>query len=380
MASPSLYLSFFSSAFSSVFTLFFARLFKPQTVPQRDLTGQTAIVTGSNSGIGLWIAIQLARQGADVCLACRNQEKGDAAVSFIQSQLNNNSNSSSGQVNGAGVRPGNVFCWKVDFSDMESVHAFCSRWNAQGTEIDMLVHNAGIADAPVGGRRYNEKGRDVVYVTNVIGSVLMTHLLEQRLSRNARVVFTSSGGSYNGLNSFLLPRPPRLDEASRNVVVRVWRSIKKALGIKDSAAVVYGQTKAHQILFAALLQKHFSASQGTNRTAHAFAPGFTQSAIFNKFEMTWRTWLYDPVFSMLRLTEKLVATDTDEGAKTGAWLAACGSEKGVEGGRYWEWMRKEVSVVDFSRAKMGEEAFMKKAKDVWKEWEMDAGCKWDLAI
>lgn len=376
MASQSLFLAFFCSAVRSMYNLFFARLFKPQVLPQRDLTGQTAIVTGANSGIGLWLSIQLARQGANVCLACRNQEKGDAAVSFIQSQL---SDSNSSQLNGHGVNPGNVFCWKVDIGDMESVRAFCSRWNAQGPEIDMLVHNAGIAGFRDESRPWDEKGRHNMHVTNVIGSLLMTHLLEQRLSHNARVVFTSSASNYSAADTFLLARPPRLDQASGNAVVKLWRSMKKSMGIKDSEAVVYAQTKAHQILFAILLQKHFSA-QGTKRSAHTFSPGFTKTEIFEKLEMRWRSWVYDPVFSLLYVLQDLAATESYEGAKTGTWLAGCGSDEGMEGGGYWELMRREVSVVDFARGKMGEEAFISKAKEIWEEWEKDAGCKWDLAI
>ena len=380
MAPLSLYLSFYSSAFTGVLNLLFARLYTSQAPPPRNLTGQTAIVTGANSGVGLWIAVHLARQGADVCLACRSQERGDAAVSFIKSQLNSSSNSSTAKTNGESITPGNVFCWQVDVSDMQSVRAFSSRWNTQGPEISMLVHNAGIADVPSGSRHFDEKGRHIVYITNVLGSFLMTHLLEQQLSANARVVFTSSAASYSGLDTFLLPRPPRVDDASGNMVVRLWRRVKKYIGIKDTAAAVYAQTKAQQILFASLLQKHFSASSVSSRKAHAFSPGFTQSPIFEKFDARWQTWLHDPGYMLLKLTEKSVATDTVEGAKTGAWLAACGGDDEIEGGKYWEWMTKEVSVVDFMREKMGEEAFRRKAVEVWKEWEADAGIKWEIAI
>jgi hypothetical protein len=45
--------SFYISLFKSLLSLVFARLYKSQHVPKRDLSGQTAIVTGANSGIGL---------------------------------------------------------------------------------------------------------------------------------------------------------------------------------------------------------------------------------------------------------------------------------------------------------------------------------------
>ncbi len=46
----------------------------------RPLTGQVAIVTGGNAGIGLATAKKLAERGADVVLACRSRERGEAAV------------------------------------------------------------------------------------------------------------------------------------------------------------------------------------------------------------------------------------------------------------------------------------------------------------
>ena len=52
-----------------------------QDIP--DQTGRGAIVTGSNSGIGYETARILAHKGADVVLACRSTEKGQAALNKI---------------------------------------------------------------------------------------------------------------------------------------------------------------------------------------------------------------------------------------------------------------------------------------------------------
>ena len=48
-----------------------------------DLTGKIAVVTGANSGIGYETARALARKGAAVILACRDEDKGKAAVQRI---------------------------------------------------------------------------------------------------------------------------------------------------------------------------------------------------------------------------------------------------------------------------------------------------------
>ncbi len=45
-----------------------------------DLGGKTAVVTGSNSGLGLEAAKLLAAQGARVLMACRNVAKAERAA------------------------------------------------------------------------------------------------------------------------------------------------------------------------------------------------------------------------------------------------------------------------------------------------------------
>lgn len=141
------------------------------------------------------------------------------------------------------------------------------------------------------------------------------------------------------------------------------------------AAPAYGLSKAQQVLFAALLQGHFDrspANGGTCRTAHAFTPGFTSTPIFGKFDVTWQTWVTNPLFAVLNTTEEWIAVDTDEGAKTGVWLATWGEEIGKrkDGGAFWERMEKRSSLIDLmkDKRKMGE----------WMTWERDAEIVWSI--
>ena len=48
-----------------------------------DLTGKTAVVSGANSGVGFCTCQSLAVRGAQVVMACRNLEKGQAAAGAI---------------------------------------------------------------------------------------------------------------------------------------------------------------------------------------------------------------------------------------------------------------------------------------------------------
>jgi len=366
MAPLSDYLSFYTSMAKAMFTIIFARLYTPQRPPHRDLQGQTAIVTGANSGIGLSIATALAKQGAVVYLACRNLEKGDAAVASIVSQLGSEASK-------------RVFCWKLDVGDLESVRAFCERWKEEGKNIDMLCHNAGIAGPPEGSRTKDEKGRDVVLVTNFLGSFLMTNMLEGYLGEKARVVFTSSTGHYAAAETLMRPN---LDDMTANitgdeggVMQKLLHKTKAYLGIGTTTLQSYALSKAHQVLFAALLQRRFDSTPNNRRSAHAFSPGFTSTPIFGKFAVSWKTWLSNPLFAVLKTTERYVAVDTDEGAKTRAWLASCGGEEGIKGG-YWEWMSRRMSLVEFVEKRLGEEEWKVQCERVWREWEEDSGCTW----
>ena len=344
MAPTALILSFYVSLFISICSLAFARLYTPQKPPLRDLSGQTAIVTGANSGIGPSIAVALAKQSAIVCLACRNAEKGSAAVEEVVARA-------------GGESRNHVFCWKFDVGDLESVRTFCARWKSEDKEIDMLVYNAGIASPPSGAALKTSDGLEVLYVTNFLGSFLMTNLLEGNLSKTARVVCRSSTGHYS-VGGFLPSRST--PTTTPGIVAR--------LGFKSDTRA-YGYSKAQQVLFVHLLQQHFSSVPDSRRSAHVFTPGFTSTAIFGKFDVDWKTWISNPLFAILKVTEKWIAVDTTEGAKMGEWLASCGGDVDIEGGKYWEWMTLRTSLIDLLHERMDETKFRRAAREEWRAWE-----------
>ncbi|MEC3998771.1 SDR family oxidoreductase [Actinacidiphila sp. DG2A-62] len=87
-----------------------------------ELSGRTALVTGSTTGIGREIAEQLARAGAEVVVSGRNEERGAQTVAAIEA---------------AG---GKARFAAVDLADLDSVRALAE---AAG-DVDILVNNAGI--------------------------------------------------------------------------------------------------------------------------------------------------------------------------------------------------------------------------------------------
>ncbi len=94
--------------------------------PLFDLTGRTALLTGSGGGIGFAIARGLGRAGARLVLNGRNTRKLDAAVEALT---------------GEGMEAsGEAF----DITDPQAVEAGVSRIEKAVGPIDILVNNAGM--------------------------------------------------------------------------------------------------------------------------------------------------------------------------------------------------------------------------------------------
>src|SRR5881397_3405838 len=91
-----------------------------------DLKDRVAIVTGGNGGIGLGMARGLARAGAHVVVAARNDEKSAGAVREIER---------------VGGRASAVH---VDVADESSVNQLIETVRTRQGRLDILINNAGI--------------------------------------------------------------------------------------------------------------------------------------------------------------------------------------------------------------------------------------------
>ncbi len=99
---------------------------QPPRLPAFDLTGRTALVTGSGQGIGFAVAEGLAAAGARILLNGRSADKLNAAANALRAT-------------GAEVLT-SVF----DVTDAAAVAAAIDGLEASGIAIDILVNNAGI--------------------------------------------------------------------------------------------------------------------------------------------------------------------------------------------------------------------------------------------
>jgi NAD(P)-dependent dehydrogenase (short-subunit alcohol dehydrogenase family) len=144
-----------------------------------DQSGRLAIVTGANSGLGRVTALELARHGAEVVVAVRDVEKGEAAAAEVRSVA-------------TGPDPR---VEELDLGSLASVRAFAERFS--GERVDLLVNNAGVMMTP---RRTTADGFELQFGTNHLGHFALTGLLLGSLERAeaARVVTVSSNEHRGG--------------------------------------------------------------------------------------------------------------------------------------------------------------------------------------
>jgi 3-oxoacyl-[acyl-carrier protein] reductase len=145
------------------------------------LSGRVALVTGASQGIGRACALRLAKDGATVAVAARNQEKLNELVA---------------EITAAG---GQAAAFALDVADEEQVKAITKAVIAQFGKIDILVNNAGITrDQLV--MRMKRADWDLVLQTNLTSAYLciqsvIPSMLKQRWGRiiNITSVFGQMG-------------------------------------------------------------------------------------------------------------------------------------------------------------------------------------------
>ncbi len=221
-----------------------------------NLDGQTAIVTGGNSGIGRAAARDLAAHGARVVIAVRDPAKGDAA---------------------AATMTGDVEVRQLDLADLASVRAFATDW--QG-DIDLLVNNAGVMVPPLG---RTAEGFELQFGTNHLGHFALANLLLDRIT--GRVVSVSSFAHRSGA----------IDFADLN-----WEH----KDYKPWAA--YGQSKLANLLFTTELQRRLSEA-GSSVIATVAHPGLAATNLQFHSGSKLRDFVS-------RITNVVVAQSADNGA------------------------------------------------------------------
>lgn len=243
-----------------------------------NLSGKTAIVTGSNTGIGYETALDLYQKGARVFVACRNEEKALNAIKRME----------------AHGGTGELIYGHLDLSNLNSVKEFANKVIGTEARIDLLINNAGIMIPPPS---KTKDGFEIQFGVNFIGHFALTghlfNLLEA--TKGSRVVTLSSIAHRNAKIDF--------DNFCLEKEYNNWRE--------------YGQSKLADIIFALEFEKRLRSHhfQTISLAAH---PGFSKTDLQKNMDK-----------GMLASLELMTAK---EGAQP--TLAACLRED-AKGGQYW---------------------------------------------
>ncbi|XP_037837446.1 dehydrogenase/reductase SDR family member 13-like isoform X2 [Kryptolebias marmoratus] len=277
------------------------------------LHGKTVIVTGSNTGIGKTTAIDLAKRGARVILACRSKQRGEAALQEIKRESGSNQ----------------VVFMQLDLGSLKSVRSFAETFLKSEPRLDILINNAGVL---MHGR--TEDGFELMFGVNHLGHFLLTNLLLERLKEcgPSRIVNVSSLAQNFGKIDF--------NCLNSHKALRLGTSFTQMFQI-------YSDSKLCNVLFTYELAKRL---QGTNVTCYSLHPGSIKTEVLKDIN-PFVQMLLTPISSFF-------IKNTTQGCQT---TLHCALQKGIEhlSGRYFSNCTvKEV------RAKAKDDAAPKKL------WEM----------
>ncbi len=247
---------------------------------ERPLNSRIALVTGANTGIGRVTARELARRGARVVVATRDEQRTRDVLADIRT---------------AG---GEGHWLALDLGDLDSVRRCANEFLALNLPLHLLVNNAGLA----GRRGFTRSGFELAFGVNHVGHFLLTQLLVDRLkaSAPARVVTVASHAHY---------RARGID----------WEAVRRPTRHRF-AMPEYSVSKLANVLFSAELGRRLA---GSGVTTYALHPGVVASDIWRTIPQPLR-WL---------VTRRMITPE--EGAKTTLY---CATEPSLatESGLYWD--------------------------------------------
>lgn len=173
------------------------------------LRGKVALITGGDSGIGRSVAIQFAKEGADICIVYYNEhEDADQTIKRVEE---------------LGQR---VVRYDGDLSRPEFCKEVIQRtMNAFG-RIDILVNNAGAQGTVSTVAELDPAHVQQTYATNIFGFLHLTKEAIPHLGEGACIINTTSIQAYD-------PSPHLMDYAgTKAAIVNFTRALAKELAPK----------------------------------------------------------------------------------------------------------------------------------------------------
>lgn len=204
------------------------------------LAGKKVLITGASSGLGFEAAVQLARRGAHVLMACRSgiPEKGELVRKLSGNPL--------------------VDMFQVDLSDMESIVRLIDTLKKSYLKPDVVICNAAVV--PLKSRR-TKQGLEEMFMVNYLATYMFVRLLldNDLLNRDnnsiPRIIIVSS-------------------ESHRNPMSFDWEGFGKFTAYTMSKTVeLYGYNKLLLTTFANELSRRLNSPGNTRCSVFVLCPG-----------------------------------------------------------------------------------------------------------
>jgi NAD(P)-dependent dehydrogenase (short-subunit alcohol dehydrogenase family) len=247
---------------------------------QPDMHGKRCLVTGANSGMGRATAAALARMGAQVIVACRDQRKAESTRDTLAAETGNT----------------DLDCLWGELASLAQVRTMANEFLAREQPLDVLVNNAGMISAA---RTLTVDGIEQTFAVNHLACFLLTTALLPALERapRARIVTVASD----------VHRIARYDADNLQ--------LERGYG----AYRAYALSKLANIMFTHELARRL---RGTNVTANCCHPGYVGSNFGNSSNVVFR--------AIMRLSRPFLAS-TEKGAQTAIHLASSPEVEGISG-------------------------------------------------
>jgi NAD(P)-dependent dehydrogenase (short-subunit alcohol dehydrogenase family) len=239
-----------------------------------------AVITGTTHGIGRVTSRELARAGRTVVMLCRDVPAGRVVRDEILKE-----------VPGASLQV--VHC---DLASLPSVRASAAAVRRDFPAIGLLINNAGMVTV---GHRMSVDGFELTLATNHLGPFLLTALLADRLTGNARIVNVASRAHL---------RARRLDLTDVTDPRAPYKSV-----------AAYARSKLANVLYTFALARRLS---GTGICTNCLHPGVVATNLLPRW---------------LRLVKPLLSEviDVERGARTTLYLSLSDRVTGLSG-RYFD--------------------------------------------
>ncbi|PWN87527.1 NAD(P)-binding protein [Acaromyces ingoldii] len=284
--------------------------FKPYRWPSKiwsvdeipNLTGKVALVTGANGGIGVETCVELVRNGAQVFMGCRSEEKFQKARNTIDKLLDERGPARDNR------KKGQVLYFECDVSSLALAKKAATVFLAhpQAKRLDVAYFCAG-APSTWGARPLSEDGIDLIMATNCTNQLAMLdelYPLIKKTSRHSasscRIIFISSNTEFWANLRWPLGVEPTFNS---------WKDVNDP---RRSENARYAQSKLAQALLARKLSSDLS---NENIACLALHPG----EIDNDFVHRMLPWTQYNRY--LAAIIKAILIDSRQGALTGLFAA-----------------------------------------------------------